>query len=274
MNIDNIIIEESAKKLAAAILAMAAVPYGMHKISNTMHDKNIPIEDKIEAIKLVQPEINSMEFDKEANNILNKLESIPLKKKKVTRVNPEPSLREYSEYIIPSEIFVPDLDDPINKKFYKPYKDDKGLWTIGIGHLIGRGSDSDKIKFIRQYGPSITKEQILSIFDSDVKKHLEQAKKKFANEWDKLSPDIKKAIVDVSFRGDLFNPHSNDEFEWVQDIKNGNYEDAARKYIDHKEYKGRVAKRGQNDGVVKRMNRNSSMMAKEKPLPVLISNDE
>jgi hypothetical protein len=79
------------------------------------------------------------------------------------------------------------------------------------------------------------------------------------------------ALVDISFRGDLLKPKSKDDFNFVKQIKNRKFKEAAVTYLDHTEYKARMAEGGK-DGVVTRMNRNAKYIANEKPRPTLVNN--
>jgi hypothetical protein len=126
-------------------------------------------------------------------------------------------------------------------------------------------------KFVAKNGSSISIDQLLKMFNNDVQKHVNIAKNKFKDQWDEFSPDLKMTLADISFRGDLLNPKSKDDFNFVKQIKNRKFKEAAVTYLDHKEYKNRLAKGGK-DGVVARMNRNAKYIANEKPRPTLVNN--
>lgn len=266
-------VNESAKQLAAAILAMAAVPVGIKQINKAILASQEPIENKISAIEIAKNNSKDFKFDSEMDKILKNVEQPQIIKRVAEPVVKEPTVEEYSKYIMPSEIFGNGIDDPRNERLFKPYRDDVGLWTVGIGHLIGTGKDSDKNAFVKKYGPKLTKQQVVSIFNDEVKLHINLTKKVFGNQWNKLSPMLKMALVDISFRGDLLNPKSKNDFDFVKNIKQGNYKTAAKLYLDHKEYKKRMLNNPKGDGVVKRMNRNAEVMMKEKPMPVMVKAD-
>jgi GH24 family phage-related lysozyme (muramidase) len=271
-------IDEGVKDLVAALLGMAASGAGIKYSIDQFKASQEPIEVKVQAAEQAKKISKSPEFDRAMTAILKQYKpeykpkeeapkrepAILVKPNKTYDLSNEPSVDEYSAYIIPSEIYGDDLSDPSNKKFLSPYKDDVGLWTIGIGHLIGKGSYNDMIKFVEQNGRTITIRQLLNMFNKDVEKHIKIAKNKFGKQWDDFSPDLKKALVDISFRGDLLKPNSRDDFNFVKQIKLGDFKKAAISYLDHTEYKARKSKGGA-DGVVKRMNRNARYIADEKP---------
>lgn len=274
-------VDEGVKELLATLLMTAATGAGLKYSIDQFKASQEPIETKIQAAEKAKEVSKDLQFDKEMDKILKDLKSkeitadvkrsapVLVKPKKRYDLSPsrnnDVSIEEYSSYIIPSEIYGNDIRSPENKKFLKPYQDDVGLWTIGIGRLIGKGSNSDKEKFIAQYGSNISINQLLKMFNDDVQKHVRIASNKFGDQWNEFSPDLKKALVDISFRGDLLNPKSKEDFNFVKQIKNRNFKSAAKIYLDHKEYKKRMLENGKNDGVIKRMNRNARMIANETP---------
>lgn len=274
-------IDEGVKDLVMALLATAASGVGLKYSYDQFNASREPIEVKVQAVKQAKEISDDPQFDKTMDAILKKYKSAEPEKKpekailvkpnKRYDLNPEVPIEQFSKYIIPSEIYGNDLRDKSNRKFFKPYPDDVGLWTIGIGHLIGNGSYSDMQKFVAKNGSSISIEQLLKMFDVDVQKHVNIAKNKFKDQWDEFSPELKMALVDISFRGDLLKPRSKDDFNFVKQIKNRKFKDAAASYLDHTEYKARMAEGGK-DGVVTRMNRNAKYIANEKPRPTLVNN--
>lgn len=59
--------------------------------------------------------------------------------------------------------------------------------------------------------------------------------------------EVKAALLSAKYRGDM-----KPKFKWVKHFNAGNYEDAAKELLDHKEYRSRKSK-DPNDGVVKRL---------------------
>ena len=84
--------------------------------------------------------------------------------------------------------------------------------------------------------------------------HLNRVKDIFGATFDDLSDTQAAVVVDISYRGDLLP-----EMDWVELLQQGKNTEAADEYLDHKEYKKR--KGSGRDGVVKRMERNASILA-------------
>jgi GH24 family phage-related lysozyme (muramidase) len=263
-------IDESVKNLVMALLATTMAGGGIKYAMDKFNASDEPLKNKIKAVEQAKELSNDSEFDNTMNAILQKYSpNEPIKPKAILvkplkryDIQPDLEIDDFRNFIMPSEIYGNSLQNPKNKKFLKPYQDDAGLWTIGIGHLIGRGSYSDMENFVKRNGPSISMSDVVKMFDKDVIKHMNLAKRKFGNQWDSFSPELKKALVDISFRGDLFKPNSKDDFNFVKQIKRGEFENASKTYLIHKEYKKRISEGGE-DGVVKRMNRNSKIIADE-----------
>ena len=89
-----------------------------------------------------------------------------------------------------------------------PYKDSKGLWTIGVGHLIGDGktlppeyaawaNNKDAFDKRNNTTPAITQKQMQELFEEDYKKHEVIAKK--GPGFSKATPEMQGAFVDLSF---------------------------------------------------------------------------
>lgn len=267
-------IDESVRNLILGLLATASTAASINTIINKLVASPDPIESKIQAIETAKEISKNGEFEKTMDSVLlaiKQSDSPILVKPNIKYSTKDVDINEYSRYIIPSEIYGNDLKDPSNKRFLKPYKDDVGLWTIGIGHLIGKGSHEDMISFVSKNGNTITIEQLLQLFNKDVQKHVDIAKNKFGSQWEEFSPNLKMALVDISFRGDLLNSKGTKDFDFVNKIKGRKFKDAATSYLDHKEYKERSG-RGGKDGVVTRMNKNAKNIANEKFSPTVVKN--
>jgi len=70
----------------------------------------------------------------------------------------------------------------------KPYKDTRGLPTVGYGHLIKKGED---------YSKGLTQQQADELFDRDFEHHLAQARS--TPGWDKASHAQRHAMVDLAY---------------------------------------------------------------------------
>jgi len=109
------------------------------------------------------------------------------------------------------------IDDQLKQKIRThegavpyPYKDSRGYWTIGIGHLLNPENKKVLPKKYQQYAqnqdanfrgnnttPALTPEQIESLFAKDYEKHRKEASKFL--EFNQLGPSGQAAITDLVF---------------------------------------------------------------------------
>ena len=136
-----------------------------------------------------------------------------------------------------------------------PYKDSKGLWTIGVGHLIGdgktfpsayaaykdNGGPNDKKN---NRTPAMTDEQINELFEKDYVKHKEIAMK--TPGWNLANENGQSAMIDLSYNmGEWFNTKEWRNSNAVKALKAGNFESAADHLKDslwYQQVKGRAVK--------------------------------
>jgi lysozyme len=74
----------------------------------------------------------------------------------------------------------------------RPYKDTKGLWTIGVGHLIGNGRDLPP-----EYNREFSMKEVMDLFEVDFAKHVSIAER--TPGWDKANESGKGAMIDLAF---------------------------------------------------------------------------
>jgi GH24 family phage-related lysozyme (muramidase) len=258
--------DEGVKEILLSLLSLTATVYETDYLVGFLKDRPEPIEQKIDAIQRADSIINSPSFDKAAGEVLNKLEDTPPRKAAKTKPAedrpPDASQAKSdsqikalaSELIKPSEIYGTNISHPKNKKFLVPYADDVGMYTIGIGHKIGDGSQTAKNEWVKKHGHSITPQFAENLFDKQLDYHLNRVKEIFGAAFNDLSDNQAAVVVDISYRGDLLP-----EMDWVDLLQQGKNIEAANEYLDHKEYKKR--KKGGSDGVVKRMERNANILA-------------
>ena len=262
--------DEGVKEIVLSLLSLAATAYETDYLVDLLKDRPEPIEQKIDAVKRAENIITSPSFEKAAGQVLSKLEDTPPapEGRKATKTKPaedrppdESQAKSDSqikvlagELIKPSEIYGTDISHSKNKKFLVPYTDDVGIYTIGIGHKIGDGSQSAKNKWIKKYGHSITPQFAENLFNKQLDYHLNRVKEIFGATFNNLSDNQAAVLVDISYRGDLLP-----RMDWVDLLQQGKNIEAANEYLDHKEYKKR--KKSGSDGVVKRMERNANILA-------------
>jgi lysozyme len=100
----------------------------------------------------------------------------------------------------PVEAFAPGADDKNIMAMiqrhegikYKPYKDSLGLWTIGVGHLIGDGKSLPP-EWDREFSAA----EVQNLFAGDYKKHKDAAQK--IPGFDKLSISAQAALIDITY---------------------------------------------------------------------------
>jgi GH24 family phage-related lysozyme (muramidase) len=245
-----------------ALFSMGAAVYEGNYILNFLNKQPAPIEQKIEALNTIK---NQTTNQKLKNAIADTVEKINQPTQKIKQdISGEKSkiLNIALKFILPNEILGNDIDNKINDKIMTPYLDDAGYWTVGVGHLIGDEKNKNSwIQNRKKQGKPITlsRKEATEQFKQDLEKHYNLAQKKFQKQWYKFPDQLKVSLIDISFRGDLESPDRGD-FNFVNLIKQGNYKKAASEYLDHAEYKTRNTKKTK-DGVVKRMNRNASIIS-------------
>ena len=263
--------DESMKEIVLGLIAIGTAPYSASKIEDVLGREPAPIEQKIDALEIADDIIKSSNFHKAAEEYIQRLqaefkkEDTPPEPKvrKATRTRPTEDLPPdksdsqikalAGDLIKPVEIYGTDISDPRNKRFLTPYKDDVGIYTIGIGYKIGDGSKAAKNKWIKKHGHSITPKFAEKLFDKQLTYHLHRVKDIFDLTFNDFTDGQAAVLVDISYRGDLLPG-----MDWVELLQKGKNIEAATEYLDHKEYKKRK-KRGR-DGVVKRMERNAGIL--------------
>lgn len=127
----------------------------------------------------------------------------------------------------------------------KLYKDSKGLWTIGIGHLV---KPEEMILF---KGKTLSDKQVEDLFKKDVEQKMSLIRKHFGSTFNSFPEAVKIAVLDGYFRGDLSgSPNARNL------LKAGKFSLAAKEYLNNKEYRQAVLT---GSGVASRMQRNAEL---------------
>lgn len=131
---------------------------------------------------------------------------------------------------------------------YEPYKDSKGLWTVGVGSLMS----PEDIRAMK--GRRLTEKEVEDRFTRDLKAKESLARGKLGPAYDRMSDEARIAVLDGVFRGDLSGSPKA-----LKLLRDGKYTEAADEYLDNDEYRESVAlnERGKPHGVAKRMERNA-----------------
>lgn len=289
---------EGVREVLIALLGLGTVGlYNIDNLNRELRNRPESPSQKVQAIKQVDQQLNNDEFHRVATDAINRIVKEPSeqpkpqaaqsKKKpgtKATKKAEEPPISvkdmgniydTIANYILPNEIIGNSIEAKVNDRFMKPYKDDVGKWTIGVGHLIGTGSLKDKKAFDKARAKAgrsstLSRKEALKLFNQDVSKRIPRVEEKFKELWPTMSTGLKAALVDIEYRGDM-ESKGEGEFDWVELLRKGKYKEAAQKYLDHKEYKTRIKKNPKGDGVVKRMKRNARIIAAEEPADKLAS---
>ncbi len=109
---------------------------------------------------------------------------------------------------------------------FKPYKDSVGLWTVGVGHLIGDGKNLPD-----DMNRTFSASEIAQMFEEDYKHHKKIAEK--TPGYQKANKAGKGAMIDLAFNMGYWWP------KWPNTsaaLKAGNFEAASRGLEDSKWY--------------------------------------
>ena len=136
-------------------------------------------------------------------------------------------------------------------KRHEPYKDSLGLWTVGIGHLIGDGKTLPP-----EWNRKFSEEEVMAMFEKDYEKHKKQAESNVPG-FSKYDSMGQGALIDLTFN---MGPGWPKKFPNTSaKLGAGDKEGAAAGLTDSKWY-GQVGGRAPT---IVGMIRNSEVMAEE-----------
>ena len=133
----------------------------------------------------------------------------------------------------------------------RPYQDSAGLWTVGVGHLIGDGKSLPQ-----DMNREFSKEEIMALFEKDFAKHYAIAQ--MTPGWEKANEAGKGAMIDLAFNmGQWWTKFPNT----AKALAAGDWANAAAGLRDSKWYKqvggrasevtGMIAQAGDSAGINK-----------------------
>lgn len=127
----------------------------------------------------------------------------------------------------------------------RPYKDSKGLRTVGVGHLMAP-TEPDRV---------LSDAEVDALFAADLAAKEKAARGKLGDAaFDSLPEKAKVAVIDGFFRGDLAGSPKT-----LKLLKEGKLSQAADEYLNNAEYRASKASNlaGKPHGVAARMERNA-----------------
>lgn len=236
--------DEGVKEIVLSLLSLAATSYEANYLAKYLSQINDTPEHKVAAVQQAETIINSPKFDQAAERVL-----VKLKQPTTTAKISDSDLYDMAaKFVMANEIIGTDIRAKVNDRFLTVHPDDAGIDTIGIGHKLMPGDPK-----------VLNHAQVEALFKKDLAKHFNIVKGMFRAQWDKLPTNLKIALIDISYRGDLV-PQKGGEFNFIKLIKQGKYATAAKQYLDHTEYIKRKHK-DKSNGVVKRMDKNAKIIA-------------
>ena len=125
----------------------------------------------------------------------------------------------------------------------QPYKDSLGLWTVGVGHLIGDGKSLPDA-----WNRKFSKEEIMALFDKDYDHHKNAAASNTPN-FEAMGGNMKSAFVDLAFN---MGPTWMSKWPTLKNQLGSKNADAAADNLAGSKWAGQVGNRaGEIVGMVK-----------------------
>jgi len=136
----------------------------------------------------------------------------------------------------------------------KPYKDSKGKWTIGIGHLIGDGSAA-AYKKSPFYNKTISKEAATKLAKAEMADRLPKVVSLIGDKFFDMQPNTQRQLIASFYRGGITGSPKTLEL-----IREGKFDEAGDEFLDHDEYRDAVKS---GSGVAGRMDNLSVALKSE-----------
>ncbi len=140
----------------------------------------------------------------------------------------------------------------------KPYLDTNKNWTVGIGTLIGKGTDAD-LKASPFFGKEINEATAKNLATRAIAEKITLVKKIVGPDtFSDFSPELQAHLVSGAYRGDITGSPKA-----LKLLSRNDFAGAAREFLDNEEYRKAKASKS---GVAKRMEEMASIIKKEKPM--------
>lgn len=114
-----------------------------------------------------------------------------------------------------------------------PYKDTKGLWTVGVGHLIGKELP-EEYKNADGTPRTLSDEEVQELFDKDYAKHKAEAES--LPMYSSLDETGKQALIDLTFNMGLSKFNQNKWPKFFAALEAQDLQKAAAELKDSKWY--------------------------------------
>jgi len=228
---------------AALLLGITDYNYTFPKLKELVSQK--VNQSSPEQIQQIQKEIPQKLQTPLIDRILNKINSFSVQQPKKTIITSGPPKKSINSFVSNAMNYIRKHEGVRNVM----YRDIYGNRTIGIGHLV-------KPEEIKKFsGKTLTEKEIEAIFNDDVKNKLTLIRKHFGKVFDTYSDNMKTAILDGYFRGDLSGSPKTRLL-----LKSRKFPQAAKAYLDNREYE---SAKDAGSGVAKRMEANAKIFASE-----------
>jgi len=170
-------LEDSVLETISGILGVPVPPK-----DTTTEDDSVTIEDAPDADVVLDEPVEITEEGLMADPRAKRPKDKPKDVEPVDEESEDPFFDRATEFLTLNEGFR-----------NEPYKDSRGFWTVGIGHLITTEKElPEKWKNVK-----LTDDEVKDLFKKDYDKHLEEAKK--LPMYNKLNEDGRLALLDLTF---------------------------------------------------------------------------
>lgn len=134
------------------------------------------------------------------------------------------------------------------------YKDTKGKWTIGVGHLIGDGSDA-AYKKSPFYNKTLSRDAAIKLAKSELSDRLPKVVSLIGKGFFDMQPNTQRQLISSFYRGGITGSPKT-----LEHIRKGEFEKASKEFLDNDEYRAAVKS---GSGVAPRMENLSKALLSE-----------